>query len=968
MSLEWNRLRSWNGSQAAAFEELVCQLASYEPTPSDGRFIRKGVPDAGVECFWSLVSVAESIAEYGWQAKFFTSAPSAGQWKQVDSSVETALDKHPNLIRYTVAMAIDRSDARTKRQKSCLGHWHDHVKKWETWARAKDMHVEFHFWGTHEIAERLSRDEHCGRFFFWFSQELFSPQWFRDRLDEAIAIVGPRYTPELNVHLPVSAVFDGLSRSPEFLQRFRQAYGGVGKAWPKGSLRDLENDLPDEIEKFRQQMDEIIELSKSDCVSGVDCIDWSVIQKKTRDVRSLLSDIQRRVYDLARKKKEKESAVDGEKRHYHGENSFGFASQTLQRIEEQLTEFLSFTESDVAQLANTPFFLLVGKAGTGKTHLFSDATRQHVAAGAPAVLLIGSQFRDEEPWGQILRILNLSCTRDEFLGALETAAQLAGRRAVIFVDALNEGNGRSLWTTYLPCMIEVMKRYPWVALAVSVRSSYEKLVVPDGLLPDKMTRSVHEGFADQEYEAAKAYFDFYGIELPAVPILTPEFQNPLFLKCFCKGLYNRGLTKIPTGIHGISSVFEFFLNSVNEKLASPDFLDYDEKDNLVQQAVDKIASSESMATSSLITRAEAKKICDQLLLRQSYEQSLFRHLLSEGILAERVEYDGSGQHEEVILFSYERLADHLIMCALLAKHVDPDNPAKAFLSGQPLGRLFDGFVCLKNQGLAEALAIQGPEMLDREIFELLPEVRDVHSICEAFIESLLWRDPRTISDQCLPYIKQYIAPDESLRHTLLNTLLTLAPNPEHPFNADFLHHHLIKREMAERDAWWSTFLYKEYDEKGSVDRLIDWAWSEADKKHITDDSIRLTGKALIWFLTTSHRFLRDRATKALVALFTDRIGILCRVLPEFVEVNDPYVAERLYAMAYGCALRSNKTALKRQLAEVVYKLVFKDGSPPCHILLRDYARGVIEVALRDGLSFKGFDLDKIRPPIGVSGP
>ena len=349
----------------------------------------------------------------------------------------------------------------------------------------------------------------------------------------------------------------------------------------------------------------------------------------------------------------------------------------MQRIEDKLEEFLSFVETEVSRLANTPFLLLVGAAGTGKTHLFSDATSQHVAAGAPSVLLIGSQFRDEEPWAQIIRMFGLSCTRDEFLGALEAAAQLAGRRAVIFVDALNEGSGRKAWTTYLPSMLTTIQRFPWVALAVSVRNSYEELVVPDGLVPDKMTRSVHNGFTDQEYEAAKAYFDFYGIELPAVPILTPEFQNPLFLRCFCRGLQNRGLTKIPTGIRGISSVFNFFLDSVNEKLASPDLLDYDAKSHLVGKATSKIASLASKDVSSLVTREETRSICDTLLPGRPYELSLFRHLLSEGILAEGIQYGDSGEHEEVILFSYERLADHLIMRELIAKHVDHQNPANA---------------------------------------------------------------------------------------------------------------------------------------------------------------------------------------------------------------------------------------------------------------------------------------------------
>ncbi len=54
MSINWGNLRPWDGSQHSAFEELCCQLAESEHVPPGSRFVRKGAPDAGVECFWTL--------------------------------------------------------------------------------------------------------------------------------------------------------------------------------------------------------------------------------------------------------------------------------------------------------------------------------------------------------------------------------------------------------------------------------------------------------------------------------------------------------------------------------------------------------------------------------------------------------------------------------------------------------------------------------------------------------------------------------------------------------------------------------------------------------------------------------------------------------------------------------------------------------------------------------------------------
>jgi hypothetical protein len=104
MSIDWLNIRPLNGSQRTAFEELCCQLAEYEEASPGSTFIRKGAPDAGIECYWKLCDGKE----WGWQAKFFLSSPDANQWSQIDNSTKTALEKHPNLEKYTICLPLDR--------------------------------------------------------------------------------------------------------------------------------------------------------------------------------------------------------------------------------------------------------------------------------------------------------------------------------------------------------------------------------------------------------------------------------------------------------------------------------------------------------------------------------------------------------------------------------------------------------------------------------------------------------------------------------------------------------------------------------------------------------------------------------------------------------------------------------------------------------------------------------------------
>lgn len=219
MSVRWSDLRSWRGSQQAAFEELCCQLASREHISGGTSFHRKGTPDAGVECYW----VTKNRDEHGWQAKFFRDRPENAQWQQIDESVNTALTKHPRLVSYTICLPADLSDARIGRRLSSKDAWDAHVKKWQGWAKTRKMRVRFSFWGDHEIWERLWRPEHRGRVQFWFNKDLLDDEWFRARIEEAISDAGPRYTQDLNVELPISRVFEGLGRTPTFFKAFADA-------------------------------------------------------------------------------------------------------------------------------------------------------------------------------------------------------------------------------------------------------------------------------------------------------------------------------------------------------------------------------------------------------------------------------------------------------------------------------------------------------------------------------------------------------------------------------------------------------------------------------------------------------------------------------------------------------------------------------------------------------------------------
>lgn len=961
MSINWPNLRPLGNSQNTAFEELCCQLAAFEPVPPGSRFVRKGAPDAGVECFWIL----PDGKEWAWQAKFFTEVGKA-QWSQLDESVRTALKKHKLLSVYTVCLPLDRRDPRIEGRKDLMEQWGQRVEKWRGWARKEGLEVEFRYWGEHELWERLGKEEHRGRYFFWFNKEIFSRQWFANFVAEGIANAGPRYTPEIHIGLPIADLFEGLGRTASFYARITETYGEVKLAYSKVRFSTEWPEVNTMLEGLREDARQLFPLLDDVNSSGVGRIEFATVAKlayamneKAWEASYLLDE------------KRRPAAPEGGARSGSGQTApqkpdTGYGRHLLSELANQAAELGKLAKAPECRLANVPALLLVGNAGTGKSHLFCDVAKRRIEAGLPTVLLLGENFSEEEPWSQFIRMLGLTCGRAEFLGALEAAAQAAGTRALILIDALNEGEGRTLWRRHISGVLTALSRHPWIGLAVSVRSSYEGTVIPEGLSPEKIIREEHPRFADHEYEATATFFDYYGIKAPSVPLLNPEFQNPLFLKLFCKGLQNAGYTEMPAGLHGVTAVFDFFIESVNRKLSEPTSLDFDRAASLVQRAVENLVDAMTRNGETWLPREEAQGIVNALLPNRGYDKSLFRHLLAEGVIAEDRAPDdlGSGQWIDSVHFSYERLSDHLITKRLLDEHLDPGNPCAAFEPDRVLGCLVkDEMACWRNRGLVEALCIQLPERVGRELFDCAPRSAEWHPALEAFIGSLIWRHPEATGDTTLQHINQQVIQSEDLHNEFLDALLTVASNPEHPYNADFLHKNLETHSLPDRDAWWSIYLHRRYSdsEHSAVHRLIDWAWSPADKSHIGDESIRLCAMALSWFLTTSNRFARDRATKALVSLLTQRITVLREVLRRFHEVNDPYVAERLYAVAYGCSMRSVDDRAIGELAGDVYRLVFEGGSPPVHLLLRDYARGVIEHALHRGAELR-IDITRIRPP------
>ncbi len=191
--IDFKQIRTYNHSQNAAFEELVCQLARHEGNDNYKRFVRNGTPDGGVECFWVL----ENGEEHAWQAKYVFDIDHL--IAQIDKSFKTALETHPKMRRFVTAIPFNLPDPcyKTKKNnasvKSARKKWEHKVKAWNVEAGNYGQNIELELWTESDLLLKIMKPENEGMRYYWFHEKEFTFEWFKKKLKIALTDSGCTY-------------------------------------------------------------------------------------------------------------------------------------------------------------------------------------------------------------------------------------------------------------------------------------------------------------------------------------------------------------------------------------------------------------------------------------------------------------------------------------------------------------------------------------------------------------------------------------------------------------------------------------------------------------------------------------------------------------------------------------------------------------------------------------------------------
>lgn len=773
-------------------------------------------------------------------------------------------------------------------------------------------------------------------------------------VEVSISNAKDRYKPELHVDTSASDIFEPLGRTHGFIEnvenRLENLDDETNSLFSDNYISVLEEadedaylDLREAVEKIPELLQDIDQVSEEIPIQELN----ETLEQADEATQELEPELR-----TLKKEAEEETREPTEKRTlYH-----------FRQVRNEVYNLQRFVDSQDLQVAETPAMKLLGEAGMGKTHLLCNVARNRVEKGYPTVLVLGENFSDRDVWTQIIERFGLNCTTEDFLGALNSLGESRGVRSLIMIDGLNESPNPRFWVRQLPGILRKLEDYPYIGICVSCRTGYEELVIPDSTEEETVEKR-HAGFRDVEYDAVRKFFDAHGIEHSSIPVLKKEFQIPLFLKLFCENLERQGQSRISHGPERLTQIFEGYINGVNDRLWRR--LDYDPGKNKVRKAIDALARemAEQGEGTKRLPKNKAKNIINDILPGRRYSNSLYRHILSEGVISEVVPFEEDAN--ESVRFSYEKFADHMLAQQYLDLHVE-DDFGEAVAENENLQEIFDNPNLYP--GLIQAFAIHLPEQEGVEIFEYL----DSDEILTPFIKSLGWRDPKTLTDsdsELKEEVEEYLWEEIELLddlHELWRVLLTLATSTEHPLNAEYLHSVLIEKEVVAIDFNWSKFLHEEFDEETSeVFRLINWGYSLEHEPIESVELKRLMSISLSWFFSCPNRYVRDRATKSLINVIGSDLKIYIDLVERFQDANDPYILERVYAAAYGGVLRHRENDAVTELADTIYELEFEDDDPTPHLLTRDYARGIIELTNHQVDSYT-VDLDRVRPPYDSS--
>ena len=914
-NLSWEQFEVVNKDKRRAFENM-CRSLFWRTLVFEEDYLHSNPNHPGVEV--APVRSKNGKDKISFQAKYFDGHP---RYEDIKESIETAIKYNKDNLNKIYLYCNKDINTNTKTYK-------------ELYSIAVAAGIEIKLITGQSILDEASKINSILACYFGLNR--IDQDWYKSNLQISLDNLGKRYNAEFNI--------DTLARHE--LSIFLKDEIGISEINNKKQLAIQElKDLKLKTDSdctglIKQLMDVISNIPNVSKRTVSESIKWQekVIQSAAYSMLNIFENTLQ----------EKLTEINPESSDYIALKHKLFALNSIFSV----IEDFGLSEHET-RLINNKVLLISGEMGTGKSQLLAVSAKQMVDRNKAALLLLGQTYTSEETIDiQIIHGLvgiDKNTSLESLLAVMDEQAYLDNEYAVVFIDAINETRHKDVWKTGINRLIATVNSYNNILLVISLRKGFEPLLLSEKTIADKTNGSialiVHAGLLSDTPQSVFDFLTHYGIPVSPEYYLQHEMFNPLFLTWFCQTYSGNKLD--------FYSLIALVINSVDVEASKA--AGHSETLGLMEPLLTEyiVTSDANIVDKTTILGLKAWELYgvkDKIAYLKAAERA--------GLL---VEYYQDGK--EFYYIGYNLLEEYI-----WAKWIVDNNVSKDAIIDYCINNLMsvksDGTVSSKGNEsiIAMALALYS-EKYSEECLEILDRISD-DSDTERLIEKILltytWRESKIILYDLFLIIRKH----EVEPKTVWNVFLECATQEHSVFNANGLGEILREYTLNRRDCLWTIYI----NELTEYDRVINLAYYvEAGNclDEMPDDKVLLLLKLYSWMLSSTNRVIRDRISKAMIELLKCRLGMCEILLEEFNSVNDPYILQRLYGIVFGAIMRRQKAFENEfeSLAHKVYSLIFLKDKVYPDILLRDYARLIIERFAVEYPSKTNFaDFTRVKPP------
>ena len=933
MEINWDTFRTANRDSRGIqfrFEDLCRQLFEHEfLVRNQHTYLHCNPNNPGLEA--DPIYDESSKRKIGFQVKFFENKV---DYRQIEHSAEEIIAHYAGQVD-TVYLYSNKP----LRSKSILKARHI--------LKSKDIELEL---VTDQAILDLVRGKCIDLAVYYFNQAGVNEDWIREKSEETLKIMKERYNSQFNVVTAYSNEMSLFVRDENAVKLLNNKKSDTLKIidnWHtynpfeinflrklKGkvaSLADVTLDNLDDAGQWKKSVDDFMQMEYSEIKDKIDCLKREISDASSSDKKAETGEINK--------------------------------WQKVQRLTglKSLTDGLILTDVE-SNLLNGKVLAIRGKAGTGKSQLLAFETRKLLDAGRTVLTITGGIYCSDDPIEkQILDNLRARVSFEGLIKILNAIGEKSHQIVPVFIDALNETGNRQLWEKGLISIIDLINAQSFVKLAFTYRTEYEKQLMALSVLEEiddgTILRIDHSGFESNGLSAISEFLNYYHIQFVPLECFASEMMNPLFLSLYCK-TYDKNKSEV-----SLTELYDRLTEKVTRHIKNlksmPTLFELSDDCNIVELFLLELAAE--------FMDSHAKSITEDDLYRLDFWRKygipamvFVNQMVNENILIDFPAVNGGKNYA----FAYDQMNDYF--CAKVIINHYEKQEIRHYLIDNVLEIENGQLNNFADMGLFTHVCALYAQKYHEEcidVIECLTTDKDKGTAFSAYLSSFEWRAGSNVSgDEVFQLVKRYSFRLSDLWHMLIANSV----KPKNPLNADFLHFLLLPLQMNKRDFIWTLYINgSEFaDTNERLMQIIDmYNHGKLILSNIPEQT-ELILTLLGWFLTSSNRRLRDQVSKAMVEILKEHFEDCIVLLQKFQDVDDPYVLQRLYGIVFGACCKKAKPEIDtyRYLAEYVYQTIFNKEKVYPDILLRDYARLIIEKFMLENPGYDGnIDINKIRP-------